>query len=138
MRLSTLRSSHPKLLLGRLLTRYEAPAATESVWETMREGDRQKEREREHGGCVLRQGISVSQLLSGWFPERTNALTTLPSDRPKTFYYFLSMSHLRTGLPRARFTSPRFVSCLLSLPSVTLQFQVSGLCTLQRQLRRAN
>lgn len=106
------------------------PIRAESVWETMSERVSEKEREKEGGGCVLKQGISVFQLLSGWFPERTILSLSLFAhiDQAQTFFLLSSMTHLRMGLSRMRFTSP---FCFLSISCSTslvppLQFQASA------------
>lgn len=113
----TARSSHPS---GWLVI--SQPDTTETVWETMRE----REREGAHGGCVLRQGISVSLLASGRFPARTMCshpflsppslhpqppVDPPPPTPPPLFCVF--MSHLRTGLSWRRFKSHFSFLCFL-------------------------
>lgn len=117
----TLRSSSSKRLARHLSTRYGAGGDRVSVGNNERE--RERERGREHGGCVLRQGMSVFQLSSGWFPARTSRL--IPLSLPLSPYTRRhlwtnpkpSMSHLRTGLIlNALRVAPLLPGCSVSSP----------------------
>lgn len=76
------------------------PIRAESVWETMSERVSEKEREKEGGGCVLKQGISVFQLLSGWFPERAILSLSLFAhiDQAQTFFSSLKYDTFTHGV----------------------------------------
>lgn len=96
-----------KRLVGHLLTRYEAR------WRQSRRGKqwvRERERERVHGGCVLRQGISVRMVPSAhqcshpFFSSSLRTLNNLQTNPELSV--LLRMSHLRMESSWMRFCSP--------------------------------
>lgn len=109
--------------------------------------EREAERAREQGGCVLRQGISVFQPLSRWFPAHIKTLIPpCPSLYSATVkkVFFRRVSHLGCDFFWVRFVSHfscRGV-CVSSLPFwyLTGSSPVSGLFPprLTSKRRRAN
>lgn len=86
-------------LLGSwLLTRYEARRRVATV--SVGNNERETGGEGERGGCVLGQGISVYQLLSGGLLARSSVpISFLFLSRFVEVSHFLRESHLRTEPP---------------------------------------